>query len=76
MEATEAADVSPQPVEPMIEAPEVARLLSVSRAWVYKAADEGRIPHYRIGTRVRFRVSEIEDWLAREGAQHPQPAAV
>src|ERR1035437_747280 len=49
---------------------DVARLLSVSRAWVYEAARTGRIPSFRLGGEdgpLRFVAEDIERWLAGAG---------
>jgi excisionase family DNA binding protein len=51
---------------------DVARQLNVSRAWVYEAAKDGRIPSVRIGGRdgpLRFVPDDIDRWLqeARAG---------
>ncbi len=46
---------------------DVAKLLSVSRAWVYEAARTGRIPSVRLGGEdgpLRFVAADLEDWLA------------
>jgi excisionase family DNA binding protein len=46
---------------------DVARLLAVSRAWVYEAARTGRIPSVRLGSDdgpLRFVASDLEQWLA------------
>lgn len=46
---------------------DVARLLAVSRAWVYEAARTGRIPSVRLGGEdgpLRFVASDLERWLA------------
>jgi excisionase family DNA binding protein len=45
---------------------EVARMLGVSRTWLYDAAKEGRIPSVRIGGPagpVRFVRADLERWL-------------
>lgn len=56
--------------EPMVDARRVADVLGVSKNTVYQAAHTGQIRSYRIGTRVRFRVSEvIED--VRKGRTDP-----
>ena len=49
--------------EPFCSAGDIARFLSVSRSWVYRAAEHGEIPAYRIGGLVRFRLSEIAETL-------------
>jgi excisionase family DNA binding protein len=65
---------------------DVARLLAVSRAWVYEAARTGRIPSIRIGGDdgpLRFVPEDIERWLdaqraewtpgVRSGRRRPEP---
>lgn len=63
---------------------DVARLFSVSRAWVYDAARTGRIPSVRLGGDdgpLRFVASDLEQWLADARASwrpgrswHQEPA--
>ncbi|MGH7342843.1 MAG: helix-turn-helix domain-containing protein [Candidatus Rokuibacteriota bacterium] len=36
------------------------------RSWWYAAAEDHKIPSYRVGKYRRFRVSEIEAWLAAQ----------
>jgi excisionase family DNA binding protein len=51
---------------------DVARVLAVSRAWVYEAARTGRIPSVRIGGDdgpLRFVPEDIERWLDEQRAQ-------
>jgi excisionase family DNA binding protein len=50
---------------------DVARKLSVSRAWVYDAARTGRIPSVRLGGEdgpLRFIEADIDQWLAEARA--------
>lgn len=52
---------------PLLRPNDVARLLSVSRAWVYDAARTGRIPSFRLGGEdgpLRFVAEDVERWLA------------
>jgi len=51
-------------IEPMLEAEAVAKILGVNRKWVYQAALDGKLPAYRFGSFVRFRESEIRQWIA------------
>jgi len=51
---------------------DVARVLAVSRAWVYEAARSGRIPSIRIGGPdgpLRFVREDIERWINDARAQ-------
>jgi excisionase family DNA binding protein len=53
-------------LSPLLRPNDVARLLSVSRAWVYEAARAGRIPSFRLGGEdgpLRFVAEDIEWWL-------------
>lgn len=38
--------------------------LSIKRKTLYAKVESGEIPHYRIGRLVRFRLAEIDAWLA------------
>ena len=42
---------------------EVAKMVGVSRAWLYRQAKSGTIPHVRIGSVIRFSNSDISRWL-------------
>jgi len=50
------------PPEPFVTINAVAEHLGMSRSWVEKKLATG-MPHYHFGTRVRLRLSEVEDWL-------------
>jgi excisionase family DNA binding protein len=47
----------------VMTAPDVAKMLGVSRVSVYDAAGRGEIPHRRIGRRMLFSRTAIQDWL-------------
>ena len=46
-----------------LKAAELAELLSVSRITVFKMAQSGRIPSFRVGTCVRFDPRAVAKWL-------------
>jgi excisionase family DNA binding protein len=52
------------PLEPLVDAHAVAEHLGVPVSWVYESARNGGIPHYRLGKYVRFKISEVDAWLA------------
>jgi excisionase family DNA binding protein len=55
-------------VTDLLKPSEVARMLQVSRIWLYDAAKDGRIPSVRLGSPegpVRFVEEDIEQWLER-----------
>ena len=63
--------VTDQPLEPgkdirLLRPVEVARMLGVSRTWLYDAARDGRIPSVRIGGPggpLRFVPQDLDSWL-------------
>jgi excisionase family DNA binding protein len=62
--------------ERLIDARAAGRLLGVPHTWVLAQARAGRIPHHRLGHYVRFRRSDLEQWLleTRIGpVRHPPP---
>jgi len=57
---------------PLLRPNDIARMLGVSRAWVYDAARTGRIPSVRLGSQdgpLRFVAEDIEGWLAESRAR-------
>ncbi len=52
---------------PLLTAEDVARRLSLPSRTVRRWAAEGRMPSLRLGgTVIRFRETDIEDWLGRQ----------
>jgi excisionase family DNA binding protein len=50
--------------EPLLTARDVAERLGVDVGWIYDEWQAGRLPGFRLGSRMlRFRWSEIEAWL-------------
>jgi excisionase family DNA binding protein len=39
---------------------EVAKILRVSRQTIYVLCREGKIPHFKVGTKLRFKKADIE----------------
>ena len=44
---------------------EVSKMLNISTTKVKNLADEGKIPSYWLGGKLRFDLLEIEDWVIR-----------
>ena len=42
---------------------EIADLLKVSKKTIYKLASHGKIPHKKIGNKIRFLLPEVITWL-------------
>jgi excisionase family DNA binding protein len=51
----------------LLKVEEVAALLRVSVKLVYSMVETRRIPHVRIGNRVRFDPQRLADWLKAGG---------
>lgn len=51
--------------EPLISAAETGRLLGIHPVTVLRWAREGRVPHMRLGRRIKFRVSDLNSWSGR-----------
>ena len=50
--------------EQWVRVPDVAKHLDVSISWINKAVLDGTIPVHRVGRNLRFRLSEIDAWIA------------
>jgi excisionase family DNA binding protein len=59
--------------QPLLTAPEVAKLLAVSRERVWSISRRGEIPTVRLGPReVRYRPEDIDAWIARRTSSRPR----
>ena len=47
-----------------VTAEEVAAHLQLSLGYVRKLTQQGALPHIRIGRRIRYRVSAVDEWMA------------
>lgn len=54
-----------QPTETYLTRDNVAKLLSISLVTLWKYTKDGLIPAYRIGTKVRYKKSDVVDALKR-----------
>jgi excisionase family DNA binding protein len=53
----------PAPTDPFLTINELCGLLKVEPATIYQLTYRGKIPHYKIANRLRFRLSEILSWI-------------
>lgn len=53
----------PTGVDPLLSLQELCDLLRVPAATIYQLTHRGRIPHFKIANRLRFRRSEILGWI-------------
>jgi len=52
-------------MEELISPKELSRLFKVSKPWPYIMVKRGLLPCYKMGKVIRFRWSDIEDYLER-----------
>jgi excisionase family DNA binding protein len=53
----------PAPIDPLLTMDELCDVLKVEPATIYQLTYRGKIPHYKIANRLRFRQSEILAWI-------------
>jgi len=53
-------------IEKLIGIDDLCRILKLKRSYVYLLTHEKKIPHYKLNGHLRFRLSEIEEWLKRQ----------
>ena len=60
----------------MVDVHELARPYGPPTTWWYAGAERGEIPSYKLGKYRRFKVAEIEAWIAgrRQGPAAEIPA--
>jgi PTS system nitrogen regulatory IIA component len=49
----------------ILTVPELANKLQISSSTVYKYAESGKIPSFKIGSSLRFLENEIDDYLKK-----------
>jgi excisionase family DNA binding protein len=60
--------------ERLVTARELADLLGFSASTVVDWAEAGKVPAFKVGGRLRFRQSEVFDWLERQRVNGPGTA--
>jgi excisionase family DNA binding protein len=60
--------VSAVELERLLTAREVAEVLGFAPATIVDWAERGELPHFKIGGRLRFRLSEVGAWLEERRA--------
>ena len=55
-----------QKTEPLVDKGQVAKFLGVSTDTVDKERIKTDLPYYKLGRKVRFRISEVEAWLKQK----------
>lgn len=50
--------------EKILTARAVADILQVNRETIYRLVHANELPHFRVGSAIRFRETDIENWMA------------
>jgi excisionase family DNA binding protein len=53
-------------VEELICIDDLCRILKIKKSYVYLLTHEKKIPHYKLKGHIRFRLSDIEEWLKHQ----------
>ncbi len=61
--------------EPFVGIEDAAKFLGVRPSWLYEGCRLSRVPHYKVGKYLRFRLSELEGWIQRHENGGPGPQA-
>jgi len=57
------------PPEQLITTRQLAELWQQTPRWVLRMANGHGLPHYKLGGAIRYRTSEVEDWLQQHRAE-------
>lgn len=55
--------------EPFIDVYDLAKFLKMKKQTAYHIVATLNIPHYRVGRLIRFKLSEIEEWMTKNKAE-------
>ena len=55
--------------EGFIDVGDLAKFLKVKKQTAYHIVATLNIPHYRVGRLIRFKLSEVEEWMNRNKAE-------
>ncbi len=64
-----ASDTSRNFGSALLSAPELAKLFGVPQSWVREQARLGNLPSFKLGHYVRFKIDEVERFLAKRASQ-------
>ena len=55
--------------EPFIDVDDLAKFLKMKKQTAYHIVATLNIPHYRVGRLIRFKLSEVEEWMNKNKAE-------
>lgn len=51
--------------KPLLTLPQVAEILSISKAGMYRLVGQRQLPFYKVGRSLRFSEEDVQDYLSR-----------
>jgi excisionase family DNA binding protein len=60
---------SPTAVEGFMGVEELTEYFTMSRSWIYNSVFSGKLPYFHVGRRLRFKRSDIDEWMASRRAK-------
>ena len=61
--------------EGLVGIEKASTFLDVKTSWLYEQVRLGKVPSYKVGKFRKFRVSELEAWLQKDGHNGQEPPA-
>jgi len=55
-----------KPVEKLLTVEQLSELIQIRRSTLYERTHSGFIPHYKFPKGIRFKETEIDDWLRKK----------
>ena len=52
--------------EQLVSIDELCQILKLKKSYIYLLTHQRKIPHYKLGAQLRFKLSEIDDWLTKQ----------
>ena len=68
----EAADSPARRMQPLLTVRQVAKLLGMCTATVYRMCEHGELPHFRIRNAIRVPLAGLKAYLAQAGKARPR----
>jgi excisionase family DNA binding protein len=67
IDRTEEGKMTENTTERWITLKEAAAHLNVSRSWLYQKGQDSGVPRARIGTKYRYKISDLDAWMNSQG---------
>jgi len=52
---------------------EAAQHLNVSPSWLYQKGSQAGVPRANLGSKYRYKISDLDDWMVRRGGLPGSP---